>query len=92
MTYLYPASSSEEYAQLRGFTRRVLVDGPAISFEALIQPDADLDGTVEVFDVDNQEWGTVQGWIGEFTDLDDSSDWPDSALRAHEYRSLGGEG
>lgn len=91
MTYLYPTSKSEEYALLRGFTRRVLVEGPAVSFEGLIKPDADLDGLVEVFDTDNQEWGRVQGWAGEFIDLDDSSDWSDSALRAHEYRSLGGE-
>lgn len=53
-----------EAAALRaGYTRPVYIDMGWHSFAALIEPDADLDGTFKAFDTDNGDWLNVNGWL-----------------------------
>ncbi len=48
-------------ARVKGFTRRVYIDAGMEGFEALVKPDADLDGKFKAWDLDNGEWLAVIG-------------------------------
>lgn len=50
-------------AKAMGYTRNVLLEGEGCSVEALIRPDADLDGAFVAFDEDSEEWLTISGWL-----------------------------
>lgn len=62
MTYATQDTRTEDYAKARGYTVRRLLECDYCEFEALVRPDADLDGTFRAFDCDNAEWLSVNGW------------------------------
>lgn len=55
--------TQEEKAAAKGYTRHVILSGEGAVFEAMIEPDADQDGAFTCFDIDNQEWIVVSGWL-----------------------------
>lgn len=57
-------------ARAKGYTRRVYIDSGMEGCEALISPSADLDGKIKLWDLDNGEWLTVNGWNCDIEDSD----------------------
>jgi hypothetical protein len=49
-----------------GYTRHVIASSDQHEFACLIQPDADLDDVVKVFNTDDQEWLRLNGWLFTF--------------------------
>lgn len=56
-------AANETAARAAGFTKRVILDGQMATVDGLIQPDADIDGAFEVFDLGEKEWLVVSGWL-----------------------------
>ena len=50
-------------ALAKGFTRRIWADSSDCSFDCLIKPEADLEGRLMAFDVENNEWVRLNGWM-----------------------------
>lgn len=54
---------TDNVAVLDGYTREVFATTGAIDLYLLIKPDADLDGTFRAWDMDEQEFVRVNGWL-----------------------------
>lgn len=53
-----------EKAMAKGYTQQVMLTlGCYYHFKALVRPTTDLDGTFRCFDVDQNEWLLVNGWL-----------------------------
>ena len=58
---------SDNVAVLEGYTREVVATTADHDLFLLVKPDADLDGIFRAWDMDNQEWLLVNGWMYEIT-------------------------
>lgn len=58
-----------------GFTQLVLIETYEQTLECWTLPDADLDGTFKAFDVDENEWLNVNGWVAESVSVWNGSQW-----------------
>lgn len=54
---------SDNVAVLDGYTREVHLISDACELYLLVKPDVDLDDTFRAWDMDNQEWIRVNGWL-----------------------------
>ena len=61
--------SGEMVAILNDFTRQVVADNGEFTLILLVKPDTDFDSAFDAWDIDDQEWLTVNGWFFEVTDL-----------------------
>jgi hypothetical protein len=62
---------TDNVAVLDGYTREVFgcSDGPDLNL--LIKPDTDLDGSFVAWDMDQQEYTIVHGWLFVFEDVEE---------------------
>ena len=54
---------TDNIATLDGFTREVIAGGGMYTLELLVRPGADLDGRFRAWDMNEQEFITVNGWL-----------------------------
>lgn len=54
---------SDNVAILNGYTREVIASGIEHDLYLLVKPEADLSGTFKAWDMDNQEFIRVNGWL-----------------------------
>lgn len=52
-----------------GFTKEVLADCTAHTLTLLVNPDHDFDGRLRAFDIDENDYVTVNGWLWTFEEL-----------------------
>lgn len=55
-------------AILAGYSREVVAENDHCTLYLLVQPDADFDGTFKAWDMDEQEFIHVNGWLFEVED------------------------
>lgn len=60
---------TSETAIAKGFTRPVYIDFGSMDVEALIRPETDLDGRFKAFDIANNEWLNINGWLATVEDV-----------------------
>lgn len=58
---------TDNVAVLDGYTEEVSAFGGAYDLSLLIRPGTDLDATFKAWDMDNQEFIRVNGWLFSFT-------------------------
>lgn len=59
-------------AQAKGYTRHVWAEGGEFTLDLLVKPDADLDGTFRAYDLDEEEWIKVNGWLFTTSDYEEA--------------------
>ena len=64
-----PGSDNE--AVMAGFTKHVVAISEQHEFACLINPIHDLDGVVKVFNTDDQEWLSLNGWLWSFEEIEE---------------------
>lgn len=52
----------------RGYTRSIMGDCDECTLCLLVKPEADLDGRFRAWDLDENEWIFVNGWLFTFED------------------------
>lgn len=62
---------TDNVAILKGYTREVTADCPAYSLNLLVMPGQDYDDTFKAWDMDEQEWLLVDGWLWSFETVED---------------------
>ena len=62
---------TDNVAILAGFTREITAEFPCVSLCLLIEPDTDLDGTFRAWDMDEQEFISVNGWLADVEEVAD---------------------
>lgn len=60
---------SDNVATLAGYTREVYAICDQHEGLFLIRPDTDLDGRFRAWDMDNQEFVAINGWLWTFDDV-----------------------
>lgn len=63
---------TDNIAVLAGFTREVWASCDECEGPYLIKPDTDLDDRFKAWDMDAQEFVTINGWLWSFEDLDNT--------------------
>lgn len=58
-----PNTMTDNIAILQGYTKEVLLDGSIYTLNALVKPDADLGDRFKAWDMDEQEFIWVNGWL-----------------------------
>lgn len=59
---------TDNVAILEGYTKEVWGECAIAEGPFLVKPDADLDDFVKVWDMDNQEFIRLRGWLWTFTE------------------------
>jgi hypothetical protein len=54
---------TDNVAILDGYTKEIHMAGGEYDLSLLIKPDADLDGSFKAWDMDEQEYIKVNGWL-----------------------------
>lgn len=54
---------TDNVAVLQGFTREVTADSDGHTLYLLVKPDTDFDGSFKAWNMDNQEFIKVNGWL-----------------------------
>ena len=54
---------TDNIAVLDGYTEEVVLGSAECDLYVLIKPDTDLDSTFKAWDMDNQEYISVNGWL-----------------------------
>jgi len=54
---------SDNIAVLAGYTKEINADCAEYNMDLLVQPDADFDGTFRAWDMHEQEFIRVNGWL-----------------------------
>lgn len=57
---------SDNVAVLEGYTKELMAECDECALPILVKPDADLDGTFKAWDMDNQEFIRINGWLWTF--------------------------
>lgn len=60
---------TDNVAVLDGFTKEVLAECTMHSLNLLIRPDTDLDSRFKAWDMDEQEFIRINGWLFTFEDI-----------------------
>jgi hypothetical protein len=61
---------TDNVAVLDGFTKEYMAECDIDAFPILVKPDADLDGTFTAWNMDDQEFIRINGWLWTFTSND----------------------
>lgn len=59
---------TDNVAVLQGFTKEVTADSSEYTLFLLVKPDADFDGRFKAWDIDEQEFIAVNGWLFDVTE------------------------
>lgn len=62
---------TDNVAILRGYTREVEADSAAYTLHLLVMPGQDYDETFKAWDMDEQEFIEVDGWLWSFETIED---------------------
>lgn len=62
---------TDNVAILAGYTREVIADAGMIGLNLLVIPDTDYDDTFKAWDMDEQEFILVNGWLFTFETIAD---------------------
>jgi hypothetical protein len=57
-------------AHEQGFTKQVVADAPEYTLNLLICPGTDYDDRFRAWDMDEQEWLWVNGWMFDINDVE----------------------
>lgn len=60
---------TDNVAVLHGFTREITMHGDFHTLFLLVRPDVDFDDTFRAWDMDQQEWLNVNGWM--YSDIEE---------------------
>ncbi len=64
---------TDNVAVLAGCTREIVAENTTHTLHLLVQPDADLSGVFNAWDMDEQEFIRVNGWLFAFEDADEQA-------------------
>ena len=62
---------ADNIAVLEGFTEEYTAESILMEFPILVKPGTDLDSTFKAWDMDNQEFIKIKGWLFTFTKAGD---------------------
>jgi hypothetical protein len=66
---------TDNVAVLQGFTKEIVGEGAPCSLFLLVRPDTDLDSQFRAWDMDEQAFITVNGWLYRFDSTDRVHSW-----------------
>jgi hypothetical protein len=61
---------TDNVAMLEGFTTEVLAESGCLSLNLLVKPETDLDGCFKAWDMDEQEFIRINGWLFTFSTVE----------------------
>lgn len=61
---------NNDTARSAGFTKHVIADCPEYTLNLLISPDTYYDNRFRAWDLDEQEWIAVNGWLFDINDTE----------------------
>lgn len=62
---------TDNIAVLEGFTREVVATSQVVDLFLLVKPDTDFDDVFKAWDMDEQEFIRVNGWLFRFDDMEE---------------------